>query len=321
MESEEALAPTSLSRANRTLGAVKDIGCGSVAGLVGKVIEYPFDTVKVRLQSQPEGVALRYQGPLDCFRQSLRQDGVLGLYRGISAPLLGAAIETSSLFFSYRIAQNLLASRFYPPSTPLPLSALIVCGAASGAFTSLALTPIELVKCQMQIPWISSSSSVRAPGPLAVMASVYRHHGLLGFWRGQVGTLIRETGGSAAWFGTYEGMSILLRTLSPPPETGKRRVSLSVSQQMFAGAVAGVSYNFLFFPADTIKSRMQTEELGQVAGKQRGFAEVGGALWRQQGLRGLYQGCGITMLRSGPSSAFIFAIYETLRSYCDQYLP
>lgn len=82
--------------------AFKDVVCGSVAGVVGKYIEYPFDTVKVRLQSQPATLPLRYNGPLDCFKQSLQRDGFLGIYRGISAPLVGAAVETSTLFFSVR---------------------------------------------------------------------------------------------------------------------------------------------------------------------------------------------------------------------------
>lgn len=80
--------------------ALKDVVCGSVAGIVGKYIEYPFDTVKVRLQSQPDHLPLRYTGPLDCFKQSLKQDGFLGIYRGISAPLVGAAVENACLFFS-----------------------------------------------------------------------------------------------------------------------------------------------------------------------------------------------------------------------------
>jgi ornithine carrier protein len=85
--------------------AIKDIVCGSVAGVVGKYIEYPFDTVKVRLQSQPDNVPLRYTGPLDCFKKSLQRDGFIGIYRGISAPLLGAAVETSTLFFSASLHQ------------------------------------------------------------------------------------------------------------------------------------------------------------------------------------------------------------------------
>jgi ornithine carrier protein len=80
--------------------ALQDVVCGSLAGVVGKYIEYPFDTVKVRLQSQPDHLPLQYNGPLDCFKKSLNRDGFFGIYRGISAPLVGAAVETSCLFFS-----------------------------------------------------------------------------------------------------------------------------------------------------------------------------------------------------------------------------
>ena len=311
-----SLEPISERSSDHGMEALKDITCGSIAGIIGKTIEYPFDTVKVRLQSQPDTLPLRYQGPLDCFRQSLRVEGVTGLYRGISAPLVGAAIETSSLFFSYRIAQNALrATIFSPPShDPLPLSALIVSGGASGAFTSLILTPIELVKCQMQVPL--SSGRVQATGPLSIIASIFRHYGILGFWHGQFGTLIRETGGSAAWFGSYEGVSALFRKYNarePPSITeAAKRDPLPLYQQMIAGATAGVSYNFIFFPADTIKSRMQTEEVNTSGLVRKTFWVSGKALWQQQGLRGMYRGCGITVGRAAPSSAFIFAVYEGL---------
>lgn len=285
--------------------------------MAGKVIEYPFDTVKVRLQSQPHDRIL-YHGPLDCFRKSFRADGLAGLYRGISAPMAGAAIENSCLFFSYRIVQDVLRVGFYSSTTDtLPFSALLVSGAASGSITSLALTPIELIKCKMQVPTDGS----KPPGPLKLIGSVFRQDGLLGFWRGQLGTLIRETGGGAAWFGGYEGVTHLFReyTASRNPEQHQKQHSIPIYQQMIAGATAGISYNFLFYPADTIKSRMQTEDVGvrgpAADSERRSFWNVGKTLWRQQGLRGMYRGCGITCGRSAPSSAFIFTVYEGLRSY------
>ncbi|KAJ5809106.1 uncharacterized protein N7503_001324 [Penicillium pulvis] len=297
---------------NQGLEAMKDIVFGSVAGMAGKLIEYPFDTVKVRLQSQPEHLPLRYTGPLDCFRQSFQVDGVRGLYRGISAPMTGAAVETSCLFFSYRLIQDALKANVFPNVEQLPLWVLVASGAASGSVTSLALTPIELIKCKMQVP-VESAVGHKAPGPLLLMASIFRHEGIMGFWRGQMGTLIRETGGSAAWFGGYEGVSSLFRRYSSRPSSATD--SLPVHQQMIAGAAAGISYNFLFFPADTIKSRMQTEDISRrpANGARQTFWSVGRALWRQQGLKGMYRGCGITCLRSAPSSAFIFAVYEGLR--------
>ena len=260
---------------------------------------------------------------MDCFRQSFRSDGFAGLYRGISAPLFGAAIETSSLFFSYRLAQDALQATLLPPTggVPLPLSALVFCGAVSGALTSLLLTPIELIKCKMQVP--VTSTSAYAPGPLSLIASVYRHQGFLGFWRGQLGTLIRETGGSAAWFGSYEAVTTLFRRLNPSTSAPAGSAgslttssSLPIWQQMLAGATAGMSYNFMFYPADTIKSRMQTVDVTSLTrGSKQTFWTVGQALWREQGLKGLYRGCGITVGRAAPSSAFIFAVYEGLREW------
>jgi len=308
----------------RSTEALKDILFGSIAGVIGKIIEYPFDTVKVRLQSQPSTLPQLYAGPLDCINQSLRAEGVRGLYRGISAPLLGAAIETSSLFFSYRLAQDALLATM--PTLreektwtgKVPLSALVACGAMSGAFTSLLLTPIELVKCQMQVPL--SPSTLRGPGPLSIISSVFRHHGIFGFWHGQLGTLIRETGGSAAWFGSYEGVSTLFRTYNAGTASGSAAIdevpaTLPLYQQLLAGATAGVSYNFVFFPADTIKSRMQTEEVTPAGNGRASFWSSGKALWQQQGLKGMYRGCGITVARAAPSSAFIFAVYEGLRGW------
>ncbi|KAF7592382.1 hypothetical protein BBP40_000300 [Aspergillus hancockii] len=304
---------------NQGIEAFKDIVFGSAAGMAGKVIEYPFDTVKVRLQSQPDHLPLRYQGPVDCFRQSFQTDGFRGLYRGISAPMAGAAIENSCLFWSYRMIQDVLKSTWYASTDSLPFSALLISGAASGSITSLALTPVELIKCKMQVHL--EGPNPRPAGPLVLIASVFRQDGILGFWRGQLGTLIRETGGGAAWFGGYEGVSAFFRTYSS--STSKVDSSegeparLALHQQMIAGAAAGISYNFLFYPADTIKSRMQTEDIthGAINGKRQTFWGVGKALWKQQGLRALYRGCGITCARSAPSSAFIFTVYEGLRSY------
>lgn len=282
------------------------------------------------MQSQPDHLPLRYTGPLDCFRQSLRSDGVIGLYRGISAPLVGAALETSSLFFWERVGrESLFAAGLYQREKPLPLSALWLTGAISGAFTSLVLTPVELVKCKIQVPVSASTDGMvtMAPNPVSVIREVWRHQGIRGFWHGQLGTLIRETGGCAAWFGSKETVTMLFRHLNskigtaPRPATGPNLPttqatidlqSLPLWQQALAGASAGMSYNFLFFPADTIKSRMQTSSVHS-NGPKKVFWTEGMAIWRQYGLKGLYRGCGITVARSAPSSAFIFIIFDALK--------
>lgn len=161
----------------------------------------------------------------------------------------------------------------------------------------------------------------RLPGPIAVLRSTIRAHGLRGLWLGQTGTLIRETGGAVAWFGTKEAVASLLL---------RRRASNSADVQAFAsskelrawesalaGACAGVAYNVVLFPADTVKSALQTaEELrppGAGAKSQRlTFWGTAREMYAKQGVRGLYAGCGITTARAIPSSAIIFLIYDGL---------
>lgn len=308
---------------NQAMEMVEDILYGSVAGGLGKYIEYPFDTVKVRLQSQPDGAALRYKGPLDCFQKSIQADGVRGLYRGISAPVVGAAIETSCLFFFDSIGSELLHHSGIVPQGQVadkPWYAFWMSGAFSGALTSFFLTPVELVKCKIQVPE-TEAGVVKAPlKPLPVIRDIMRYQGLRGFWHGQMGTLIRETGGCAAWFGGRASaskvfMELNLRKASSAEERERIKASpLPLWQQAAAGASGGVLYNFLFFPADTVKSRMQTTPIGESTAN-RTFMSESRALWKEAGVKGFYRGCGITVARSAPSSAFIFVVFDYLKTH------
>ncbi|KAI0147693.1 amino acid transporter arg-13 [Xylariaceae sp. FL1272] len=314
-------APVAARERSSAMEAIEDIVYGSFAGVMGKYIEYPFDTVKVRLQSQPDHLPLRYTGPLDCFRQSIKADGFLGLYRGISAPLVGAAAETSSLFFFERMGREAVYSSGYcSRDRVLPLSALWFTGAFSGAFTSVVLTPIELVKCKVQVPTSVDGVAPKVPSVMSVIRDVYKHEGIKGFWHGQMGTFLREAGGCAAWFGSKETTTKMFYLWNEKSATSQQEKdalateALPLWQQAVAGASAGMSYNFLFFPADTVKSRMQTSPVGGTK-QNRTFMQESKALWNQHGLRGFYRGCGITVLRSAPSSAFIFIVYDGLKRH------
>ncbi|KAI0674445.1 mitochondrial carrier [Trametes maxima] len=327
-----------------TVRALKDITFGSVAGIVSKFFEHPFDLTKVRLQSQVLDAEARFSGPLDCLVQTWRKEGVRGLYRGLPAPVVGAMAENASMFMSYSEIQN--GIRWWTgmsPTQQLSLGQLAFAGAGAGCITSFVLTPIELVKCKMQVQMLmtpaalapaTSSSAAEAvlaahpsgtlplsstattsprklPGPIAVLTSVVRETGLRGLWLGHTGTLIRETGGGAAWFASKEGVASLL--LARRGASDKR--DLYAWESAVAGACAGVAYNIALFPADTVKSAMQTEmELrGPRAGGARPtFGGVFRDMWRAQGLKGLYAGCGITVARAVPSSALIFLIYDGL---------
>ncbi|KAE9387969.1 mitochondrial carrier [Gymnopus androsaceus JB14] len=297
----EALGTNTTTPPNH-VRVLKDITFGSIAGMVSKVFEHPFDLTKVRLQSQ-----------------TWKNEGVSGLYRGLPAPIVGAMAENASLFLSYRELQNLIRRVTHEQeSEKLPLHQLALAAAGSGAITSFLLTPIELVKCKMQVQMLvtPASSSLSLPGPISVLVSAFRGSGFTGLWLGHTGTLIRETGGTAAWFSTKEYISSLLLARRTPIDPDP--LTLRPWESALSGACAGAAFNLALFPADTVKSAMQTaEELRPsvdpgVRFSRPTFLGTFSELYKAQGIRGLYAGCGITIARSIPSSAIIFLIFDGL---------
>jgi ornithine carrier protein len=154
------------------------------------------------------------------------------------------------------------------------------------------------------------------PGPISVLMSVIRNTGFRGLWLGQTGTLIRETGGGSAWFACKEfvGMQLIKRR-AEASGTQLTRKDILPWESALSGACAGGVFNLSLFPADTVKSTIQTEEELRPRGKgvpPPTFFGTAKALYKAQGMRGLYAGCGITVARSIPSSAIIFLIYDGL---------
>ena len=70
--------------------ASKDLLSGTVGGVAQLLCGHPFDTIKVKLQSQPvppPGQPPRYAGAMDAVRQTITAEGPRGLYKGMGASL------------------------------------------------------------------------------------------------------------------------------------------------------------------------------------------------------------------------------------------
>ncbi|KAL1744260.1 mitochondrial carrier domain-containing protein [Schizophyllum fasciatum] len=365
--------------------ACRDIVLGSIAGMVSELFEYPFDLAKTRLQAQllsPTADMMPFTGPMDCLKQTYVEEGVRGLYRGLTVPLVGAMAETSALFLSYTYIQHNMRQLSSNYSSPLSIAELSAAAAGSGLAASFIITPLELVKCRMQVqlmnshtksrppspasshttkaarshaPASSSNSSSRIlpvtstaaafqpaqarnisstmahlPGPWQVVKSTVRSSGLQGLWVGHVGTILRETGGTAIWFAIKEWTSRLLvdrrliRNGIYPDAEARRKTTLLPWESALAGAVGGAVCAFALYPTDTVKSAMQTEaDLGYLQGKadagrarvKQTFLSTFRHMYRSHGLRGLYAGCGMTVAQAIPSSGIVFVVYDGLSGY------
>lgn len=286
----------------------KHLVSGTCAGVVAKFFEYPFDTVKVRVQIAETGV---YNGYVDCAMKLFRQEGFKGFYRGIAAPTFGAGMENAVCFAGYgcglRLYDWIGGTSHGKDPTP---QQTIFAGAVSGLFVAKVLTPVELLKCVMQVEHTLPREQRKYSGVVDVARDVWRREGLKGMYKGHEATLVREVPGNAAWFGCYN-LALYMQT-----PAGSHRDQLPAWRIALAGGCGGVMYWTAFFPADVVKTKMQLNP----ACAQRGFLGTLVHQYQNHGIRGLYRGWSITAARAFPGNAIIFSVYEMVAAEWDRKL-
>jgi hypothetical protein len=140
----------------------------------------------VRLQTR----VCPYSGPWHCFTSIVRQEGAASLFRGLSAPLVGGAIETG---INYAVYVSTLRRLTGEPVTSGFSAAVPVAAASAGVVLSIALSPFELIKVRMQ-----TDRAYRGPGDCA--RHVIKEEGYAGLMRGLRATMAREVPGNAIYF-------------------------------------------------------------------------------------------------------------------------
>ncbi|KAI5072304.1 hypothetical protein GOP47_0012410 [Adiantum capillus-veneris] len=311
--------------------AAKDLAAGTMGGVAQLLVGHPFDTIKVKLQSQPApspGVPPKYTGAIDAVKQTLASEGPAGLYKGMGAPLATVAAFNAVLFTARGQMEALLRSS---PGAHLTISQQFVCGAGAGLAVSFLACPTELIKCRLQAqssvatvaevgPSLAAagitggsvgagsmaSKVVMYNGPMDVGRHVLRNEGgLLGLFTGLTPTLLREVPGNAFMFGVYEATKQYMAG-------GQDTSSLSRSALLSAGGIAGASFWLSVYPADVIKSKIQIDDRSNP--KYSGTIDAFKKVYCAEGIKGLYKGFGPAMARSVPANAACFLAYEIVRS-------
>ncbi|KAG5281750.1 hypothetical protein AALO_G00048400 [Alosa alosa] len=282
----------------RRISPVKNFVAGGVAGACLLFAGHPLDTIKVRLQTQPKVSPTQYvlyTGTYDCFRKTVSKEGILGLYRGMGAPLAGVAPMMAISFFGFGLGKQLLQS---DPNIPHTYAQIFMSGMLGGVFTTVIVAPGERIKCLLQVQ--STSGQLKYAGPVDCAIRLYKEQGIRSVYKGTVLTLIRDVPSNGLYFLTYEYVK---RLLTPEGESVHH---LSTPKIILAGGTAGILNWVIALPPDVLKSNFQTA----ADGRYRGLMDVLKELIREEGARALYKGFTAVMLRAFPANAACFLGFE-----------
>ncbi|KAL2173620.1 mitochondrial carrier domain-containing protein [Thermothelomyces heterothallicus CBS 202.75] len=191
-----------------------------LAGVATATATNPIWLVKTRLQldkSQVAGGATRqYRGSLDCVRKVLRQEGLPGLYRGLTASYLGT-VETAFHLILYERFKVLFHKSLRPENWDNPmLNELATWASTTGAAGTAKLAavlvtyPHEVVRTRLrQAPTVGGRP--RYTGLVQCFTSVWALEGWCGLYGGLTPHLVRSIPSAAITLGVYEFVLRLVR--------------------------------------------------------------------------------------------------------------
>ncbi len=145
-------------------------------------------------------------------------------------------------------------------------------------------------------------------GPIDCIRQVLGQSGLFnGVYRGQIPTFAREFHGMGMYFLTYEALvshswpRITLRGTSCPAATQCSQVP------------AGYGLWLTAYPADIIKSKLQTDSLNPAQRRYKGTLDCVKQTFKADGVKGFFRGLLPTLVRSPFANAATFVAFEWAR--------
>ncbi|CRG82851.1 Mitochondrial carrier protein RIM2 [Talaromyces islandicus] len=209
------------------------LGAAAIAGMATGTATNPIWLIKTRLQLDKNNAesgkgGRQYKNSWDCVKQTVRHEGVRGLYKGLSASYLGV-VESASQWVLYEQMKMFLARREAakladPAYVHTTWDNLELWGgriAAAGAaklIAAVATYPHEVVRTRLRqapvVPVGGGKVHVKYTGLIQCFKVVAKEEGMAGLYGGLTPHLLRVVPSAAIMFGMYEVILRLFGTTS-----------------------------------------------------------------------------------------------------------
>lgn len=294
---------------------------GSTAGLISRFIVAPLDVVKIRLQLQTHSLSdplsqlnlhggPTYKGTLPTMRHILAHEGLSGLWKGNVPAEMMYVCYSAVQFTTYRTTSLLLQKMVSLP----PSAESFVAGAVAGATATTATYPLDLLRTR----FAAQGNEDRVYMNLRhAVRDIARDEGLRGFFRGLGPAVIQIAPFMGTFFAVYEGLRSPLARFADAALADVMPSAARGSSDAMAGAIAAVAAKTVVFPLDLVRKRIQVQGPTRSRYVHKNIPVYDGGvvrtlqtILRQEGVRGLYRGLTVSLLKAAPASTITVWTYE-----------
>eukprot|EP00164_Ancoracysta_twista_P006471 GFYU01009012.1.p2 GENE.GFYU01009012.1~~GFYU01009012.1.p2 ORF type:complete len:342 (-),score=124.74 GFYU01009012.1:151-1176(-) len=277
----------------------KAILSGGIAGGIEICMTYPTEFVKTQMQLYSH---MGEKGMIGCAKDVIAKDGVAGLYRGLSPLLYFSVPKAGVRFLAFESYSNMLRDE-EGKMTP---GKNFLAGLGAGATEAvLVVTPAETIKVKLIHDLLSNAPKDRKyKGFYHGCKTIIAEQGIAGTYKGLTATILKQSTNQAIRF------VVFLKLKEMWSEDGK---TLTPTQSMAAGAIAGAASVFGNTPIDVVKTRMQ----GLESHRYNGFVDCVKKIWTQEGVKAFYKGTTPRLARVSADVAIVMTLYEQVNKVLD----
>ncbi|KAI7864041.1 mitochondrial carrier domain-containing protein [Spinellus fusiger] len=193
------------------LTGVRSMLAGLGAGMTeAALVVTPSETIKTKLIHDRNSITPKYNGLVHGTRLIVKEEGWLGIYRGVGPVMARQGANSAVRFSCYSTFRGWLETWHASPGQPLPSASTFVAGAMAGIVTVYTTMPLDVVKTKMQ-----GLDAHMYKHSVECLVKVVQQNGVLSLWKGTTPRLTRLIFSGGIVFTVYEKIYAVFGSLSP----------------------------------------------------------------------------------------------------------
>jgi len=189
----------------------KKLVAGMASGAIGAAVGSPADLTMVRMQADgrlPPDQRRNYKNVFDGLFRTVKEEGVLNLWRGCTPTVYRAMLVTAGQVSCYdQIKQTLLSTGYFENGIITHFTASLAAGFIATVMTS----PVDVIKTRIMNMKPLPDHSLPYSGVADCFIKTYKTEGIVGFYKGFFPNFARLGPQTVLTFMFYEQLVLLYR--------------------------------------------------------------------------------------------------------------
>ena len=342
IDSERTLSFMKRHEGSRWMENVKQLLCGGVAGSTAKTVTAPFS--RLTILSQVHSMVTTKKHHLNFaptfksgFKKIVDRGGIVALWRGNGTSVLHRFPYSAINFFIYenmlkilkenrdeektltgtQLSRRLSLSERPPPSngTNTTPATKFLAGAIAGSAACVACYPLDLVRTRLTTEF---DGREHYRGMVDAFKKIHAAEGWMGFYSGLGPTLLVAVPNLAISYTVYGTLKeyvldddVFYNLRKIDAESGDPKLGFALT--LACGAASGTLSTLVTFPFDTVRRRMQIQNLHIPEPERLTARQQASSVIQREGLSGLYRGLTPELMKVIPMVGTMFLVYEATK--------